>query len=129
LQLIESRLDNVVYRLGIAPTRMAARQLVGHRHITVNGKVVNIPSYTLRPGDIIAVRERSKSLEAIVNTVLSRSTKSSWLEFDKPTLTGKIHQRSGTRPDFRKYKRTPHCRVVLEIKIILHRQYSINHKL
>jgi small subunit ribosomal protein S4 len=90
LQLIESRLDNVVYRLGIAPTRMAARQLVGHRHITVNGKVVNISSYTLRPGDIIAVRERSKSLEVIVNTVLSRSTKSSWLEFDKATLTGKF---------------------------------------
>lgn len=89
LQLIESRLDNVVYRLGIAPTRMAARQLVSHRHITVNGKVVNIPSYTLRPGDIIAVRERSKSLEVIVNTVLSRATKSSWLEFDKATLTGK----------------------------------------
>ena len=89
LQLIESRLDNVVYRLGIAPTRMAARQLVSHRHITVNGKVVNISSYTLRPGDIIAVRERSKSLEVIVNTVLSRGTKSSWLEFDKATLTGK----------------------------------------
>ena len=63
LQLIESRLDNVVYRLGISPTRSGARQLVGHRHITVNGNVVNIPSYLLREGDVIGVRERSKSLE------------------------------------------------------------------
>src|SRR5258705_11778497 len=65
LQLIESRLDNVVFRLGIAPSRTAARQLVSHKHITVNGKVVNISSYTLKPGDLIAVRERSKSLESI----------------------------------------------------------------
>jgi len=90
LMLIESRLDNVVYRLGIAPSRMAARQLVGHRHITVNGKVVNIASYTLKSGDIIAVRERSKSLEVIVGTIHSRAVKSSWLEFDKASMTGKF---------------------------------------
>ena len=90
LQLIEARLDNVVYRLGIAPTRMAARQLVSHRHITVNGRVVNIPSYTLKSGDIVAVRERSKSLETIVGSVHSRNVKSSWLEFDKGTMTGKF---------------------------------------
>ena len=68
LKLIESRLDNVVYRLGLAPTRSAARQLVGHRHITVNGELVNISSYTLRAGDVVAVREKSKSLEAINNS-------------------------------------------------------------
>jgi len=71
LQILESRLDNVVYRLGVAPSRAAARQLVSHRHITVNGNVVNIPSYTLRPGDIIGVREKSKSLEIIVEAVTS----------------------------------------------------------
>ena len=74
LQLIESRLDNTVYRLGIAPTRAAARQLVGHRHITVNGNVVNIPSYQLRPGDIVAVREKSKSLEVVQDSVEGRGT-------------------------------------------------------
>ena len=71
LQLIESRVDNTVYRLGIAPTRDAARQLVSHRHITVNGKVMNIPSAMLKPGDIVAVREKSKSLEVITNSVSS----------------------------------------------------------
>ena len=69
LQLIESRLDNVVYRLGIAPSRRGARQLVSHAHITVNGSVVNIASFTLKPGDVIAVREKSKSLEIISNAV------------------------------------------------------------
>src|SRR5690606_27989650 len=69
LKLLEARLDNIVYRLGIAPTRSSARQLVSHKHITVNGQVVNIPSYSIRPGDVIAVRERSQSLEAIVNSV------------------------------------------------------------
>src|SRR5690606_22860535 len=69
LQLLEARLDNTVYRLGIAPTRRAARQLVSHKHILVNGEVVNIPSYTLRPGDKVAVREKSKSLEAITNSL------------------------------------------------------------
>jgi len=90
LQLIESRLDNVVYRLGIAPSRMAARQLVNHRHITVNGNVVNIASYTLKAGDIVGVRERSKSLEVITGTIHSRGVKSSWLEFDKASMTGKF---------------------------------------
>ncbi len=90
LQLIESRLDNVVYRLGIAPTRSAGRQLVSHRHITVNGKVVNIPSYSLKSGDIIAVREKSKSMESITNSVASRVNQNSWLEWDVNTLTGKF---------------------------------------
>jgi len=72
LKLLEARLDNTVYRLGIAPTRSAARQLVGHKHVTVNGEVVNIPSYSLRPGDVVAVRERSKSLEAITNSVAGK---------------------------------------------------------
>lgn len=90
LQLIEARLDNVVYRLGIAPTRSGARQLVGHRHITVNGKVCNVPSFELKPGDIIAVRERSKSMEAITNALQSRSSAYSWLEWDGPMMTGKF---------------------------------------
>ncbi|MCQ2309195.1 MAG: 30S ribosomal protein S4 [Bacteroidales bacterium] len=90
LQLIESRLDNVVFRLGIAPTRDAARQLVSHRHITVNGKVVNIPSAMLKPGDIVAVRERSKSLEVITNSVEGRSCSYPWLEWDSASLTGKF---------------------------------------
>src|ERR1035437_4128487 len=80
LQLIESRLDNVVYRLGIAPTRSAAGQLIGHRHIVVNGKVVNIPSFEVKPGDIVGVRERSKSLEVISEAVSSRSNAYPWLE-------------------------------------------------
>lgn len=93
LQLIESRLDNVVYRMGIAPTRRAARQLVSHAHITVNGNVVNIPSYTLKPGDVVAVRERSKTLEAITNTVASSMNKHPWLDFDKASLSGKFINR------------------------------------
>ncbi|HLT85995.1 MULTISPECIES: 30S ribosomal protein S4 [Sphingobacterium] len=89
LRLLEARLDNVVYRLGIAPTRAAARQLVSHKHVTVNGEVVNIPSYSLRPGDVIAVRERSKSLEAIVASVEGRKiNKFSWLEWNANELTG-----------------------------------------
>ena len=90
LQLIESRIDNTVYRLGIAPTRDAARQLVSHRHITVNGKVMNIPSAMLKPGDIVAVREKSKSLEVITNSVAGRSVSFPWLEWDSATLTGKF---------------------------------------
>ncbi|MCK4361127.1 MAG: 30S ribosomal protein S4 [Bacteroidales bacterium] len=90
LQLIEARLDNVVYRLGIAPTRSGARQLVSHRHITVNGKVVNIPSYSLKEGDIIGVREKSKSLETIANSLVSRSNQYSWLEWDNEKLLGKF---------------------------------------
>jgi len=90
LQLIEARLDNVVYRLGIAPTRSAARQLVSHCHIIVNGKVVNIPSFTLKQGDIVAVREKSKSLEAITNSLASRVNQFSWLEWDSATMSGKF---------------------------------------
>ena len=79
LQLCESRLDNVVFRLGIANSRRAARQLVSHRHITVNGDIVNIPSYSLKEGDVVAVREKSKSLQAIENSLASSSTVYEWL--------------------------------------------------
>jgi small subunit ribosomal protein S4 len=90
LQLIEARLDNVVFRLGIAPTRNAARQLVSHRHITVNDQIVNIASYMLKPGDFVGVRERSKSLEVISNALLSRSNQFSWLEWDEQDYKGKF---------------------------------------
>jgi small subunit ribosomal protein S4 len=91
LALLESRLDNTVYRLGIAPTRRAARQLVLHKHITVNGEIVNISSYTLRPGDIVAVREKSKSLEAITNSLSARNARQfSWLEWDGKEMAGKF---------------------------------------
>ena len=91
LQLLESRLDNTVYRLGIAPTRRAARQLVLHKHITVNGAVVNIPSFSLKPGELVGVRERSKSLEVISNSLsLQGSKKYNWLEWDNSEMAGKI---------------------------------------
>jgi small subunit ribosomal protein S4 len=90
LQLIESRIDNVVYRMGIAPTRSGARQLVGHRHITVNGNVVNIPSYILKPGDTVAVRERSKTMEVISNSVASSTNSFPWMDFDKTSMSGKF---------------------------------------
>ena len=90
LQLIEARLDNVVFRLGIAPTRDAARQLVSHRHITVNGNVVNITSYELKSGDTIGVRERSKSLEVIQNSLTGRVNRFAWLEWDPETMSGKF---------------------------------------
>lgn len=93
LQLIEARIDNVVYRLGIAPSRRAARQLVSHSHITVNGVVVNVASYTLKSGDVIAVREKSQSLEAIVNSVTGSANKYPWLDFDKTTMSGKFINR------------------------------------
>lgn len=86
--LLESRLDNIVYRLGIAPTRAAARQLVSHHHITLNGSVCSISSTQVKPGDTVAVRERSKSLEVIQNSVAS-VTKYSWLDFDSKNLVGK----------------------------------------
>ncbi|PID87879.1 MAG: 30S ribosomal protein S4 [Bacteroidia bacterium] len=91
IQLLESRLDNVVFRLGIAPTRAAARQTVSHGHITVNGNTVNIPSYSLKPGDIVAVREKSKSLQQITDS-LSRGvhTRYAWLEWDENLLSGKF---------------------------------------
>ena len=87
--LLESRLDNEVYRMGIAPSRAAARQLVSHHHITLNGDVCNIPSTQVKPGDAVAVRERSKSLEVIQASVASVS-KYSWIEFDTKTLAGKF---------------------------------------
>jgi len=91
LQMLESRLDNTVYRLGIAPTRRAARQLVVHKHITVNGDVVNIPSLSLRPGDVIAVREKSKSLETISNSLSVQGAKKyNWLEWNSSELEGKL---------------------------------------
>ncbi len=90
LQLIELRLDNVIYRLGVAPTRMAARQLVSHRHITVNGKVVNISSYTCKSGDVVGIRERSKSMEVIVTEIAGNVSKHGWLDWDRGTMSGKI---------------------------------------
>ena len=91
LQLLESRLDNVVYRLGIAPTRAAARQIVLHRHITVNGKVVNIPSYQVLPGDVVGVREKSKSLEVIGDSLAGfNHTKYPWIEWDETLKAGKL---------------------------------------
>ena len=90
LQLLESRLDNIVYRLGIAPTRAAARQLVSHCHITVNGKVVNIPSYDVKPGQVVAVREKSKSLEVIAASLDGfNHSKYSWLEWNEAEKAGK----------------------------------------
>ncbi|MDR2010016.1 MAG: 30S ribosomal protein S4 [Bacteroidales bacterium] len=91
LQLLESRLDNVVFRLGIAPTRASARQLVSHRHIMVNGKLCNIPSYTVKPGDIISVREKSKSLELVTNSLSGfNHSKYPWMEWDDNSLSGKF---------------------------------------
>ena len=91
LKFLEARLDNTVYRLGIAPTRSGARQLVSHKHITVNGGVVNIPSYSLKAGDVVAVRERSKALEAVTTSVAGRKiNKYNWLEWDSINLTGKF---------------------------------------
>jgi small subunit ribosomal protein S4 len=90
LQLIEARLDNVVFRFGISPSRAGARQLVSHRHITVNGEIVNVPSFSVRPGDVIGVREKSKSLEVIMNSLASRSGGFSWLEWDGEKMAGKF---------------------------------------
>ena len=91
LQLLEGRLDNIVFRLGIAPTRAAARQLVSHKHITVDGEVVNIPSYAVKPGQVIGVRERSKSLEVIANSLAGfNHSKYPWLEWDDNSKVGKL---------------------------------------
>lgn len=90
LQMCEMRLDNVVFRLGLAPTRRAARQLVTHNHITVNGDNINIPSYALRVGDLVSVRERSKSLEVIDNAIASNKIQMEWLEFNSETKVGKV---------------------------------------
>jgi small subunit ribosomal protein S4 len=88
LQLCESRLDNVVFRLGISPSRRGARQLVSHRHITVNGKLVNIPSYILKAGDVVGVREKSKSLVAITDSLANRSDVYEWMSWNSDTLQG-----------------------------------------
>ena len=90
LQLCEARLDNTVFRLGVAPSRRAARQLVSHKHIVVNGEVVNIPSYTLKAGDVVGVREKSKALEAITNSLNSNSKKYDWLDWDNSSMSGKL---------------------------------------
>jgi len=91
ITLLESRLDNVVFRLGLAPTRAAARQLVSHRHITVDGSIVNIPSYTLKGGQIVGVREKSKSLEVISAAMANSSVRRySWLEWDQQSMLGKF---------------------------------------
>ena len=90
LQLIESRLDNVVFRFGIAKTRDQARQLVSHRHILVNGELVNIPSYMLKPGDVVSVRERSKSLQIITDSLEGTVNRYSWLDFDRSQMSGKF---------------------------------------
>lgn len=91
IQLLECRLDNVVFRLGIAPTRAAARQLVNHKHIVVNGEVLNIPSYIVKQGDVIGVRERDKSMVVITNALAGNSqSKYPWLEWDKNLMAGKF---------------------------------------
>jgi len=91
LKFLEARLDNAVYRFGIAPTRRGARQLVGHKHILVNGDVVNIASYSLKPGDVVSVREKSKSLEIITNSLAGRNARAfNWLEWDAAQMAGKF---------------------------------------
>ena len=90
LQFCESRLDNVVYRLGISPSRSGARQLVSHRHITVNGNLVNIPSYALKPGDVIAIREKSKSLTAISSSLANNSSVYEWLNWNGDIMQGTV---------------------------------------
>jgi len=90
LQLCEARLDNTVFRLGIATTRRAARQFVTHKHITVNGEILNIPSYTTKIGDVIGVREKSKSLEAITNSLTSSIKSFDWLEWNPSQMEGKV---------------------------------------
>ncbi|OQB30874.1 MAG: 30S ribosomal protein S4 [Bacteroidetes bacterium ADurb.Bin174] len=91
LQLLECRLDNIVYRMGISPTRAGARQLVSHRHITVDGQVVNIPSYNVRPGQIVAVREKDKSMKIITESLSGfNHSKYPWIEWDSASLSGKL---------------------------------------
>ena len=90
LILCESRLDNTVYRFGISNTRRGARQLVGHRHITVNGEIVNIPSYTLKEGDVVAVREKSKSLETITSSIAANVNSFDWLDWNPSAMSGRF---------------------------------------
>ncbi|MGB0402992.1 MAG: 30S ribosomal protein S4 [Salibacteraceae bacterium] len=89
LRLCEARLDNTVFRMGISPTRRGARQLVSHRHVTVNGAIVNVPSYHLKPGDVVGVREKSKSLEAVRNSIASSNVSNfQWLDFNRESMSG-----------------------------------------
>lgn len=90
LQLCEGRLDNTVFRLGMANSRRAARQFVTHKHITVNGEIVNIPSYQVKVGDVVSVREKSKSLEAINDSLASNAKKFDWLDWDSSSMSGKV---------------------------------------
>jgi len=90
LQLLEARLDNTVFRMGVAPSRRAARQLVSHKHIVVNGTITNIPSFQLKPGDVVEVREKSKSMFVIEDALAKRGKEFPWLEFDKVELTGRF---------------------------------------
>jgi len=91
LQLLESRLDNIVFRLGLSPTRSGARQLVSHRHVVVDGKVVNIPSYSVKPGQVVGMRERSKSLEVVVDALSGFShSKYPWIEWNQDSVNGKL---------------------------------------
>lgn len=90
LQLCEMRLDNSVFRLGIGSSRRAARQLVSHRHITVNGNPVNVPSYQLQPGDVVGVREKSKSMQVITESLAAKSANYEWLEWNESSMTGKV---------------------------------------
>jgi len=88
LQLCESRLDNVAFRMGLSPSRSGARQLVSHRHVTVNGEIVNIPSYQVKPGDVVGVREKSKSLEIVANSLAANSNVYEWITFNTATKEG-----------------------------------------
>jgi small subunit ribosomal protein S4 len=90
LQMCESRLDNVVYRLGISPTRDGARQLVGHKHITVNGSILNIPSYSVKEGDVVGIREKSQSLEAITSSLAANPAGFDWLEWNASQMSGRF---------------------------------------
>lgn len=112
MQLLESRLDNVVYRLGIARTRRQARQLVNHRHIVVNGTIVNIPSFEVQPGDVITVRPKSRNLEVVEDSLGSSSrNKYSWLEIDKKSRTGKFLQ----APDFEEIPENINVQLIIEL--------------
>jgi small subunit ribosomal protein S4 len=90
LQLCESRLDNVVFRMGISKTRDGARQLVSHKHVNVNGSIVNIPSFTLKPGDVVSIREKSKSLKAIESSLMENSSEYDWINFNRERLEGEF---------------------------------------
>jgi small subunit ribosomal protein S4 len=88
IKLLEARLDNTIYRMGVAPTRPAARQLVSHKHIMVNGHVVNIPSYSLKPGDVITLKPKSKVNQTVISMIRPKNTRISWVDFNEKDLTG-----------------------------------------